>query len=169
MNKTTPDIPRILEEFENLPRFPDGRIDFSNSDKAAVLTCFVRFEDKILLLKRSQKVRTYPGKWHTVAGYIDEPKPLRQKALEELREELNIHEQDVSSFSAGDPYEFTDEETNKHWLVHPVLVQLRRKPSVTLDWEHTEYKWILPIEVGQHDTVPKLEESLHRVLSTPNY
>ncbi len=53
-------LEKILQEFsEKLPKFPDGRIDYSGSDKAPVLTCFVKFGDKILLLKRSDKVRTY--------------------------------------------------------------------------------------------------------------
>jgi len=154
----------MLKEFDGLPRFPDGRIDYSNSDKAPVLTCFVRFEDKILLLKRSERVRTYQGKWHTVAGYIDEIKPIRQKALEELEEELKIFSKDVSHFTAGEPYEFFDEGAKKSWIVHPVLVELKKKLAVTLDWEHTEFKWISPDEVEGYDTVPKLEESLRRVL-----
>ncbi len=106
MSKTIPDIHLILKEFDKLPKFPDGRIDYSSSDKAPVLTCFVRFEDKILLLKRSDRVGTYRGKWHTVAGYIDEPKPIQQKALEELEEEPDIHREDVSSFTRVSPMSF---------------------------------------------------------------
>jgi len=163
MSKTTQNINLTLKEFDGLPRFPDGRIDYSNSDKAPVLTCFVRCEDKILLLKRSDRVRTYQGKWHTVAGYIDEPKPIRQKALEELEEELDIHSKDVSDFTAGEPYEFFDEGAKMSWIVHPVLVELKNKPQIRLDWEHTEFMWISPNEVEGYDTVPKLDESLKRV------
>ncbi len=164
MNKPTQNTNLMLKEFDGLPRFPDGRIDYSNSDKAPVVTCFVRFEDKILLLKRSKRVHTYQGKWHTVAGYIDEPKPIRQKALEELEEELSIPSKDVSRFTAGEPYEFFDEGAKKSWIVHPVLVELKKKPEVRLDWEHTEFKWISPDEVEGYDTVPNLDESLRRVV-----
>ncbi len=167
MSKPTQKINLMLKEFDALPRFPDGRIDYSNSDKAPVLTCFVRFGEKILLLKRSDRVHSYQGKWHTVAGYIDEPKPIRQKALEELEEELSIPSKNVSRFIAGEPYEFFDQGAKKSWIVHPVLVELKNKPEVRLDWEHTEFKWISPDEIDGYDTVPKLEESLRRVLSTP--
>jgi hypothetical protein len=34
-----------------------------------------------------------------------------------------------------------------------------------LDWEHTDSQWILPEEINDYDVVPKLEESLRRVLS----
>ncbi len=155
----------VLREFaEKLPRFPDGRIDYSNSDKAPVLTCFVRFEDKILLLKRSDRVRTHKGKWNTVAGYVDEPKPIREKALEELHEELGISEQNILQCKMGSPYEFFDPDEQKTWLVHPLLVELKQRPDIKLDWEHTEFKWISPNKLTTYDTVPKLDESLKRVL-----
>ncbi len=164
MSKPNPDIQSILKEFDGLPKFPDGRIDYTHSEKAPVLTCFVKFEEQILLLKRSERVGTYKGKWHTVAGYIDEPKPIQQKALEELKEELDIHIEDVSSFTSGEPYEFSDQRAKKSWIVHPVLVELNKTPEIKLDWEHTEFRWILPEEVEAYDTVPKLNESLKRVL-----
>ncbi len=165
MDEREMETSEVLREFaEKLPRFPDGRIDYSNSDKAPVLTCFVRFEDKILLLKRSDRVRTHKGKWYTVAGYVDEPKPIREKALEELHEELGISEQNILQCKIGSPYEFFDPDEQKTWLVHPVLVELKQRPEIKLDWEHTEFKWISPYELTTYVTVPKLEESLKRVL-----
>ena len=74
----------ILKEFIDLPKFEDGRIDYTSSKKAPILLCFVKFQEKILLVKRSNKVGNYQGKWNVVAGFIDEPKPLKEKVLEEL-------------------------------------------------------------------------------------
>ena len=158
-------IDQAIEELaERLPHFPDGRIDYSHSDTALVITCFVKFEDKILLLKRSDKVRTYQGKWNTVAGYIDEPKPLREKALQELREELGISAEDILTIRVGEPFEFHDPAPKKTWRVHPVLAELKHTPEIKMDWEHTDYHWILPHEINHFDIVPKLEESLKRAL-----
>jgi 8-oxo-dGTP pyrophosphatase MutT (NUDIX family) len=159
------DIESLLRQFSELPRRPDGRVDYSHSDKAPVVTCFVKWGDRILLLKRSHRVRAYRGKWCTVAGYIDEPKPIRAKALEELSEELGISETDVTGMVIGGSYEFFDPEARKTWIVHPVLVQVNRQPQMQLDWEHTDSQWILPEEINDYDVVPKLEESLRRVLS----
>ena len=164
MSEINPEINSILKEFDQLPRFPDGRIDYTHSEKAPVLTCFVKFKEQILLLKRSERVGTYKGKWHTVAGYIDEPKPIQEKALEELEEELDIHIDDISSFAFGEPHEFSDQSAKKSWIVYPVLVELNKSPEVKLDWEHTEFRWILPQEVENYDTVPRLNESLNRAL-----
>ncbi len=165
MDKKEIKINQVLKEFTaKLPKFSDGRIDYSHSDKAPVLTCFVKFQDKILLLKRSNKVRVYQKKWNTVAGYLDEPKPIRQKALEELKEELGILQKDIMQIKLGVPYKFFDNDVKKIWLVHPILIELKQKPRIKLDWEHTEYKWIYPKDILKYDIPSKLDESLKRVL-----
>ena len=156
---------KTIKEFaKKLPKFPDGRINYSDSNVAPVITIFIKYKNTILLLKRSDKVRVYQGKWNTVAGYLDELKPIREKALEEIREELGINKDNVSSIYFGQAYKLTDNEVNKIWIVYPVLVQFKNKPEIKLDWEHTEYKWIEIEELKKFDIVPKLEESMKRVL-----
>ncbi|MBM3209542.1 NUDIX domain-containing protein [Candidatus Shapirobacteria bacterium] len=155
----------VLREFsERLPRFSDGRIDYSDSNKAPVLTCFVRFNNKILLLKRSDKVRVYQGLWNSVAGYLDEFRPLEEKALEELREELGITADIIKQTKLGQPYELTDNKANRTWVIFPVLVELNREPVIKLDWEHTDYKWIDPDDLKSFDIVPDLDKTLAQVL-----
>ena len=157
-------ILNIIKEFaKKLPKFPDGRIDYSNSDIAPVITVFIKYEDKILLLKRSDKVRVYQGKWNTIAGYLDEIKPVREKIVEEIKEEIGISEDNISSIYIGEPYEFTDIEVNKTWIVCPVSVELRNEPNIKLDWEHTEYKWIKPEKLKKFDVVCNLDKSLENV------
>lgn len=167
MEKQDTEILKIIKNFsEKLPHFPDGRINYSNSDTAPVLTCFLKYKNKILLLKRSDKVRTYQGKWNTVAGYLDEPKSIREKALEEIQEELGIKENNILLINIGKYYKFTDNEIEKHktWITCPVLAELKNEPEIRLDREHTRYKWISPKELTNFDIVPKLDESLKRVL-----
>jgi 8-oxo-dGTP diphosphatase len=159
---------RLLEAIKELqarlPRLPDGRIDYSGAERAAVVTCFVRFRGRILLLKRSEQVGTYRGLWHTVAGYLDELKPLREKILEELEEELSLGPELIAEIRLGEPYEFADPSVGKTWLVQPALVELKDEPALKLDREHTEHRWITPEEIRGYPTVPRLEESLRRVL-----
>ncbi len=156
----------IKQFAEKLPKFPDGRINYSNSDTAPVITIFIKHQDKILLLKRSDKVRTYQEKWNTVAGYLDEIKPIQEKVLEEIREELGIErDNNILSIHLGESYQFTDTEVKKTWIVHPVLIKLRNKPEIKLDWEHTEYKWIKPEEIKNFESVSNLENSLEKIQS----
>jgi isopentenyldiphosphate isomerase len=151
---------------KELPKFPDGRIDYSHSNKAAVLTCFVKYKDKILLLKRSAQVRTYQGLWNSVAGYLDELCPVKQKALKEIHEELGIETNDVKSVKLGKPFEFTDKAINKTWIIFPVLVELNKKPKIVLDWEQTEYNWIEPTEIKKYNVVPNLDKTLASVITS---
>ena len=137
----------VKEFAKKLPKFSDGRINYSSSDVAPVIAIFVKHKDKILILKRSNKVRVYQNKWNTVAGYLDELKPIREKILEEVKEELGVDKNNISKIHLGKPYKFTDENVNKTWIVHPVLIELKSKPEIRLDWEHTEYKWIEPKEL----------------------
>jgi isopentenyldiphosphate isomerase len=164
MSKREQTMLAIIKGFaDKLPKFPDGRIDYSDSDTAPVIIVFVKYQDKILLLKRSNKVRAYRGKWNTVAGYLDELKPLREKALEEVQEELGINEDNILLFRIGESYEFTDVEVNKTWIVNPCLIELKDEPVIKLDWEHTEYKWIKPEELREFDVVSKLDTSLENI------
>jgi len=158
------DILDIIKEFsKKLPKFKDGRIDYSKSNEAPVITVFIKFKNKILLLKRSNKVLTYKEKWNTIAGYLDGVRPIEDKVKEELREEINVKE--VLSIKIGNYFEILDKKINKKWIVTPVLVELKDKPEIKLDWEHTEFKWIKPEEMKNYDTVTKLDKSLERVIS----
>ncbi len=149
-----------LNDFVHLPRFPDGRIDYTHSNKAPVLNCVVACADKVLVLKRSDRVSNYRGKWNVIAGFLDEPKPLDEKAIEEITEEIGISKEDILKLHVLEPYEVHDEKINKTWVVHPVLAILKHLPEIKLDWEHSEYKWILPKDIVNFDRVYKVENSI---------
>src|SRR3970040_1261807 len=110
---------RVIEKFHrDLPKFSDGRINYTNSDTAPIITIFVKCEDEILLLKRSDKVSNYRGKWSVVAGYLDELKSVKEKVLEEIQEELKLTSDLIQSIAIREPYDFVDGSLNKTWLVY---------------------------------------------------
>ena len=150
---------------KNLPEREVGRIDYTNANKVPVVTIYIRFKKKILLLKRSNEVLTYKGKWNTVAGYLDQNKPIKEKIIEELYEELGISENDIQSYKIGSSYSFFDESIKKEWIVFPVLVTLKKMNQVKLDWEHTDYTWIYPEKIDEFDTVPNAKKSLLSALN----
>ncbi len=156
-------IPKIVKKsHEKLPHFSDGRVDYSDSEKAATTVIFLKYEDEILLLKRSDKVTHRKNRWGVVAGYLDELKPVVKKALEEVNEETGVEKNQISSIIVGNVYKFKKEETT--FISHPILMELENKPSVELSWEHTEYKWVKK-EKAQ-DYLPKYAiEELKMLLS----
>ncbi len=154
------DVSKKREELSKIyPHFPDGRINYKDTNYAPVVTVFVMFAGEILLVKRSDKVGTYKGKWNAIAGYIDDKEPIRQKALGEVREETGITGPIIRKVIAGTPYELEDKGIGKTWLICPFIVELNSKPEIKLDFEGTEYKWIKPEQITEFDRVFGLERS----------
>jgi len=126
-------------------------------DEKHVVTCFLKREDgKILIMKRSEKVGTYRGRWGGVAGYLED-EPLNQ-AFKEIEEETGLKKEEVELIKEGKPVEVIDEELRRKWIVHPFLF-LVKNPQIKIDWEHIEIKWIEPEEMEHLHTVPGLYEA----------
>jgi len=143
------ETPEIVEEFyEKLPKFPDGRINYSEADKAATTAVFLRYQDEILLLKRSGEVKHRKNKWGVVAGFLDELKPLLEKSFEEVKEETGIEKNMISSIEVGETYTFDQENTT--FISHPMLMDLKTKPKIETSWEHTEFKWVKIDEASKY-------------------
>jgi 8-oxo-dGTP diphosphatase len=51
--------------------------------KVNVITVFLEHHKKILILKRSQKVKTMKTKWAGISGYIEHEEPVK-RALKEI-------------------------------------------------------------------------------------
>jgi 8-oxo-dGTP diphosphatase len=126
-----------------------------------VVTCFLESDGEILILRRSEKVGSYQGKWAGVSGYI-EGTPDEQ-ALIEIEEEAGLRGEDITLIRRGEPLTAEDEELGIRWLVHPYLFHINDRNKVRLDWEHKEAKWIKPEEIGNYRTVPMLKETLDLV------
>ena len=132
-----------------------------NVNESAVVTCFLESKGKILILKRSEKVGTYEGKWAGVSGYI-ETTPDEQ-AFKEIKEETGLNKSDIKLVKRGKPFSFMDKELNRKWVVHPYLFYVKRLANININWEHLEMKWILPEELTNYPTVPNLKQALERV------
>jgi 8-oxo-dGTP pyrophosphatase MutT (NUDIX family) len=115
------------------------------------------------LLKRSDKVQHYQGKWNSVSGYIDEPKPFVEKVTEELFEEIGLDHAYIDTFTSGIPHKIDDDQLGKTWIVVPARVELAEKVALKLNWEHSEYTWISMAELEKYDTVPGLLVSIEAV------
>ncbi|MCL6557058.1 MAG: NUDIX domain-containing protein [Burkholderiales bacterium] len=155
----------LIEEMgRGLPRLPGGRVDYSHATRVPVLVCFVEYGGRLLLLKRSARVRSYPGKWGAVAGIIDRALPIEELALAELKRELGIGPQEVASLTLGEPHEYHDATLGRSWRLYPMLARLAGTPRIEIDWEYSDFEWITPERLADYDTVPLLEESLRRAL-----
>ena len=128
-----------------------GIVEIKDVEKIEVVTAFLKKNDSILLLKRSEEVKTFKGRWAGVSGYLDIDDPFDQIKIE-IEEETKL---DGELLSKGEVVSTRD--GNKIWNVHPFLFEVDGEPK--LDWETEEYKWVRPDKIKKMKTVPKLWEA----------
>lgn len=128
-----------------------------------VVTCFVEYKDKILILRRSGKVGSYQQKWAGVSGYIEEGIIPLNQAFQELSEEISLKPNDISLQKEGIPLEVVDDKLGKVWVVHPFSFAISDPHKIKTDWEHTEFRWINPDDIQMFETVPNLAEAWDRL------
>jgi 8-oxo-dGTP pyrophosphatase MutT (NUDIX family) len=130
--------------------------------RVKVVTAFLEYNGKILILRRSGKVRTMRQKWTGVSGYMEGDENTYECALKEIEEETGVKREEVELVRTGEVLEVPDEEHDTVWVVHPHLFKTLNT-NVRLDWEHDRYKWIKPDNIVNYDAVPMLKETLTRV------
>lgn len=126
-----------------------------------VVTCFLESDGEILILRRSERVGSYQGKWAGVSGYI-ETTPDEQ-AITEIREETGLNEEDVRLITKGLSLTVEDEQLGIRWVVNPYLFHITDRSKVKIDWEHREARWVKPEDVSDFQIVPRLKEALAQV------
>ena len=127
-----------------------------------VVTCFLESSGDILLLRRSEQVGSYQGRWAGVSGYIETT--ADEQALAEIAEETSLSGEDLKLTKKGKPLQVIDEKLGVKWVVHPYLFHIKDRDKIKIDWEHKEVRWIKPEEIDSYPTVPKLKETLARVI-----
>ena len=126
-----------------------------------VVTCFLESGGEILILRRSEQVGSYQGKWAGVSGYIDDT--ADKQALVEIEEETSLSGEDFKLIKRGKPLAIEDQKLNVKWVVHPYLFHIKDRDKIKIDWEHKEVRWIDPKDIAHYQTVPMLRETLARV------
>ena len=130
-----------------------------------MVTCFLRRGTQVLILKRSQGVRTNKGKWAGVSGYVEPDETPIQTAYKELEEEVAASPDQIDLVRQAEPLTFLDVKHDTTWVVHPFLFD-DLGVDIALDWEHTEYAWIEPRQLGSLDTVASLGRTLEAALDS---
>jgi 8-oxo-dGTP diphosphatase len=148
----------------NRQAMPQDKSYNSGKIRNNIVTAFIEYDGKILLLRRSQRVKTMKGKWAGVSGYIEANERPLIRALKEIEEETGLTNKNVQILREGGPLEAADDMRSDIivWVVHPFCFRTNNN-VVNLDWEHDQYKWVNPDEIENFDTVPRLKEALDRV------
>ena len=129
-----------------------------------IVTSFIRHNDQILILKRSEKVRSMKGLWSGVSGIIENNENPIDRAKIEIFEEVGIKEKEIRLVKKLEKMRIQSQQYKNHeWIIFPFLFETKNG-NITLNWENSEFKWILPKELKNYQTVPSLEKILLNLL-----
>ena len=129
-----------------------------------IVTSFLQDDSKILLLKRSDKVKSMKGLWAGVSGIIENNEIPISRAKIEIFEEVGISEKHITLIKSTK--EFTIESPqykNQQWIIFPFFFTTDTN-SIKLNWENSDFRWIEVGQLKEFNTVPSLERILLSLL-----
>ena len=129
-----------------------------------IVTSFIRDNDKLLLLKRSDKVKSMKGLWAGISGIIEKNEQPLKRAKIEIFEEIGITEDKIKLVKSAKEMKVNSPQYENHeWEIFPFLFEVKN-PTIKLNWENSEFKWIKVDELKNYETVPSLDKVLLNLL-----
>jgi ADP-ribose pyrophosphatase YjhB (NUDIX family) len=124
-----------------------------------VVSSFILFKGKILLLKRSSEHRYWKYKWGAVGGFVRKEETPYKAALREISEEISLESKEFKLLRKSKPIRITEKKKNISWIIYPFLFEAS-SDKIKLNKEHKEYKWIKPEEIHKFDYLIGLDKDL---------
>ncbi len=129
-----------------------------------IVTCFLKSGDKILILKRSDKVKSMKSLWAGISGIIENNESPLERTKIEIFEELGIDANEIKLLKESAKMRIISPQYENHeWEVYPFLFSVEN-PKIKLNWENSEYKWVKAEEISNYETVPSLDKVLSNLL-----
>jgi 8-oxo-dGTP diphosphatase len=132
-------------------------------NKTVVVTSIIGNENDVLILKRSKKAKSFKHKWGGISGYFEKNEDLLSRALIEIYEETKINKENLTLRKILK--QITIEiEKEKSIMIQPFYFYSGSK-NVSMNWEHSEHRWITKNQLDSYETVPKLAQILYECFS----
>ncbi len=129
-----------------------------------IVTSFIRDNEKLLILKRSDKVKSMKGLWAGISGIIEKNEEPLKRAKIEIFEEVGITEDMITLVRSSEEMRINSPQYENHeWEIFPFLFEAKN-PIIKLNWENSDFKWINVKELENYDTVPSLQKVLFNLL-----
>jgi len=129
-----------------------------------IVTSFLKNDDKILLLKRSEQVKSMKNLWAGVSGILEKNETPLSRAKIEIFEEAGINEEQIVLLKSVDEIKIISPQYKDHqWNIFPFLFKTN-STKIKLNWENSEFVWIKPTEIVNYKTVPDLDKILSNLL-----
>jgi predicted aconitase with swiveling domain len=136
-----------------------GTVEVHDLEERHVVTSVLRNKGQILVMKRSDEVGSFRGKWACVSGFIESDESDLDAAIHEVREETGLKGIELANRIPLERFR----DLKAVWAVHPFLFDVPRR-EIMLDWEHDEFRWIAPEQLTSYGCVPGLEAVVDRLL-----
>ena len=130
-----------------------------------IVTSFLKNDDQILILKRSDKVKSMRTLWAGISGIIekDDLSPLSRAEIE-IFEETGISKEQINLLKESQQMKIVSVQYKNHeWNIFPFLFKVKN-PEIKLNWENSEFEWIKPSNIVNYKTVPSLDKILFNLL-----
>ena len=136
----------------------------NNQYKTKIITTFLKNSEEILLLKRSNKVKSMKNLWAGISGIIEKDEEPLKRAEIEIFEEVGIVKSDIILLKQGEVIQIESPQYQNHqWKVYPFLFSCENR-EIKLNWENSDSRWISINELNKFMTVPNLDKVLARLL-----
>ncbi len=136
----------------------EGSLDIANIVEKDVTTVYLIRENKILLLKRSDKVSTYREQYGGISGYMEKDETPEMTGKRELIEECGIS--DAKLLKKG---KFVYVRNNDVlFRITPIIMKTDTE-DIKLNWENSEYRWVNLEQMNSFSTVPKFKETFWEI------
>ncbi len=133
-------------------------------NKTIVVTSIIGNENNILILKRSKKVKSFKHKWGGVSGYFEKNEDLLSRALIEIYEETKINKENLTLRKILKQITIKIEK-ERSIIIQPFYFYSKSK-DVSMNWEHSEHRWITKNQLNNYETVPNLTPLLYECFLT---
>jgi len=129
-----------------------------------IVTSFIKNNERLLILKRSDDVKTMKGLWAGISGIIEKNEEPLQRAKIEIFEEVGITDDQITLVKSAKGMKVNSPQYNNHeWEIFPFLFE-SSNPIIKLNWENSDFKWIKVEELKDYETVPSLQKVLFNLL-----
>ena len=129
-----------------------------------IVTSFIKNKSKLLILKRSDKVRSMKELWSGVSGIIEKEETPINRAKIEIFEEIGIIEDKITLVKSIEKMKILSPQYENHeWEIFSFLFETK-ETKIKLNWENSDFKWINKNELKNYQTVPSLDKILFNLL-----
>ncbi len=159
----------MVDSIPSVSIFEDGDVVTVDADEGKVIIEGVRMrsvvssalvhEGRVLMLKRPDTNRSFPGCWSLVAGKIEEGEDAIEASRREIMEEtfLTVGEPDAML----DPVYVREKDTV--WKVYPFLYNVG-EVEPTLNAENEAFEWVIPSDIDARRNVPLTYDVVSRMM-----